>query len=96
MQDMMPCKCIKKLKIAAHGFYYDDKDRAQLSIGYNKYYESEQEKDISSIFAYVTFCKNCSIELVVCHIGSSKLLYERLKKYKCKVKLYDYEVSPSV
>ena len=96
MQDMMPCKCIKKLKIAAHGFYYDDKDRAQLAIGDNKYYESEQEKDISSIFADVTFCKNCSIELVVCHIGSSKLLYERLKKHKCKVKLYDYEVSPSV
>ena len=96
MQNMTPCKCVKKLKIAAHGFYDDIEEKARLAVGDQKYYESEQEQNISSIFEGITFCKDCSIELVVCHIGSSKFLRERLKKHKCKLQLYNDTVSPAV
>ena len=96
MQEETPCKCVSKLKIAAHGSYDDYSDEARLIIGKKRYYESTKHKEISSLFKNVNFCKKCTIELVVCHIGSSKLLKERLLQYKCEVKLYDDLISPTV
>ena len=98
MEEKTPCKCVKKLKLCVHGSYHDlgFTNRAEITIGTKILIENEIQKEISSLFSDITFCKDCTIELVSCEIGNSNILKERLKRYKCKTIMYNCKIPPNI
>lgn len=54
-------------------------DVASMNIGGIPYIESNIASEISTMLGKLCYCKNCVIELIVCEIGNSIYLKDRLK-----------------
>ena len=50
-----------------------------MNIGGIPYIESNIASEISTMLGKLCYCKNCVIELIVCEIGNSIYLKDRLK-----------------
>lgn len=69
-------------------------DVASMNIGGIPYIESNIASEISTMLGKLCYCKNCVIELIVCEIGNSIYLKDRLKKYTgCSLILYETSVN---
>ena len=90
-------KCIKNLVFVAHGSKTDtklDSVKIHMSNG-EELKESRTSEQISDTFAATSYCKGCTIKLIVCNLGSSQFLKSRLEsKTGCKITLYKNGVNP--